>query len=117
MNSKERLKLSWKITNHINKKFCKNRLIIDKILFFNSIRKSKGCGVVHGFYDSNSKMIGIKNDISLIEQIETLCHELTHAYQHQIEKNNKLVHNKVGNKIFSKFMKSTEDILKISLSR
>lgn len=113
MNKKENVKIFRMIFNRINKKFCKNKLVINKIRLFNSFEKTSGCGVVHGFYNSHKKTLGIKKDISLVEQIDTVCHELTHAYQHQIDGSKVMSHNKTGNKIYSKFLKSTDEILKL----
>jgi hypothetical protein len=45
----------------------------------------------------------------------TLVHEYTHAYEHQVLKKNRRGHSKTGGVIFSRFMKETDKILKISV--
>jgi len=117
MNAQQKLKLFWKITNHINKKFCYNNLLINEIIFLTR-EKVKEMGQekdLGGVYMVNQKVIGINKEISFIGQIETLCHELTHAHQHQIENYHRDGHNKAGREIYRKFTKETDKIVKISL--
>ncbi|MFH1311096.1 MAG: hypothetical protein ABIH65_01685 [Nanoarchaeota archaeon] len=118
MQQKEKLKLFWRIINHLNKKFCKNKLVIKDIIFLTKDElnklKEKGrepCGI----YMIEEKVIAVDKELSLVGSITNLCHELTHAYQHQIEHNHRGGHNKVGGKVYLKFMKATDKILKISV--
>ncbi len=113
MNNKQKLKLFWKIIKSINKKICKNKIAISKIVFFMNIsHKEKSCRVTQGYYNIHKKEIGIKNNLSLVQQIDNLCHELAHAYQHQILGNSGR-HDKKGGNIYQKFLKGTDNIIKI----
>ena len=106
----------WKILNHLNKKFADNKIKINKIVFYSKIKEKKPeKGVIHGFYRIRDKVIGIKKDISQLDQLETLLHEFTHAYEDQILKSESMRHTKIGGKIFSKFKKESDKILKISV--
>lgn len=110
--SKQKLKILNHILKKLNDKFCKNKLSISKIVFFDKMNtKKKIRGEIQGYYLHTKKEIGIKKDISLIGQIENLCHELTHAYQHQIQGYNRKGHNEEGNKIYLKFLKETDRII------
>ncbi|UZE93889.1 MAG: hypothetical protein IB618_03955 [Candidatus Pacearchaeota archaeon] len=109
--NKTKIKIFLKITKIINKKFCKDKLEINKIVFFNGKHKGKKND---GYYAVNSKIIGISKKEPLFCQIRTLLHELTHAYQNQIM-NCKGKHNKQGERVFYKFMKEIDKTLKISV--
>ena len=80
MNKKQKLKLFWTIAKIINKDCCNNRLQIKKIVLFNG-RKSRG------YYTQNTYEIGLRESEPVILLIETLAHELAHAYQFQFYNN------------------------------
>src|SRR3989344_2202688 len=97
MNNSQKLMLFWKITKRINKKFCNNKLKINNIILFRKGDLHKSFPEGKGWYFSDKKIILIRKDESLVEQIKIICHELAHAYQHQILKNKgRLKHNKKG---------------------
>lgn len=114
MNDIQKLRLFWKIIDIVNKKFCKNKLKINSIAFFKKCNKDKKTckAVTTGYYTVYSKRIGINSNTSLICQIDTLCHELAHVYQHQILGHSGR-HDKRGGKIYQKFLKETDKILKV----
>ena len=136
MNKKEKLKLFQDIVNHLNKKFCNNKLEIKKIYIFGKkTRKWKYCG---GYYSISKKWIGISDRQSLFFQILTIAHELSHAWQWQTMKTYynkkkqkignenigkkekrkawcKTIHDIKGKKICNKFRKEIEKIAKVSM--
>jgi len=81
-NNKE-LNLMWKIVRLINKEHCDGKLKIDKIVFY---KKDKH---VLGTYCHNEKkdikVIEIYSKSDFLEKINTLIHELAHAYVDQIK--------------------------------
>ena len=105
----------WKIINHINKKFCKNKIKINKIIFPSRIiNPNKDKGTTYGYYEMKGKVIAILKDAPVIDKLETLIHELTHAYQHQVL-GKKFSHNEHGWEMFKKFKKESDKILRISV--
>lgn len=117
MKERIKIKVFWKITEKLNKNLCDNKIKIKKIVFFD---KTKGRNlpkeVITGTYDIANQIIGIKSKRSLLQQIDTLCHELSHAYQHQILKypyGRKKIHDKKGGAIYQKFLKETDKILRV----
>ena len=113
---KKRLKSFLKIYEHINKKFCNDKLKISKIVFFKRCKDKPCKAVIVGYYKKYNKVIGIKLDKPLISQIDTLCHELSHAYQHQIL-GHSARHDKKGGKIYHDFLKETDKILKVDFKK
>jgi len=105
----------WKILNHLNKKFCNNQIKINKIIFLNKIvNPNRDRGTTYGYYRMKDKTIAILKDAPTIDKIETLIHEFTHAYQHQIL-GEKLSHDNKGWKMFKKFKKESDKIIRISV--
>ena len=111
MNNKEKLKLFWKITKHINKKFCNNQLEISRIIHFKKGDLDKSFPNKDGWYFNEKKSILIKKDEALVMQLIILAHELAHAYQHQILKHKRLRHGKKGEKVYQKFLKETDKFM------
>lgn len=117
MNKQDKLKLFWKIIRRINKKFCKNKVKINKIVLFEQKDLHKSFPKKRGWYFQDERNLLIKEDEPLLLQIIIVIHEFTHAYEDQIlgysgKRRNK--HDEEEGKIYRKFLKSTEDILKIS---
>jgi len=123
MNHKEKLKLFWKITRLINRKHCRGKLKINKIVLSNKHDKKHP---QMGYYRPAKKEIGIfenrKHHSSKMVhfQITTILHELAHAHQWQFMEGyyknklnrtkrltynarKKIMHDKKGNKILKKF--------------
>ncbi len=116
MNKQQKLKLFWKITNHLNKKFCKDKIKINKIIFLRKIinPKRKDKGTTYGYYRIRDKTIAILKDAPEVYKLETLCHELAHAYQHQILRQ-KLTHNERGWEMMKDMLKEIDKIVRISV--
>lgn len=124
MEDKNKIKLFWKIVDLINRKFCENKLVIHEIVLIERRKKSRG------YYRNRDRIIGIKKNRLLIDQIKTLVHEISHAYQHQILKkyyNQKISKNKgigikvifhdsVLKRIYKKFLKEVDDNLGYNLN-
>lgn len=138
MNPQQKLKLFRKIINHLNKKFCGNKLVINNITLFKKGDLHKSFPDNNGWYSRDGKGILIHEDTPLVNQIRILIHEFVHAWQWQIEgeyyermiKNekkkegikrlsnkgyNKIVHDKKSQVIYDKLFKETDKILKISI--
>ncbi len=113
MNNKQKLKLFWNITKHINKKFCDNKLKINDIILFKKGDLHKSFPNKDGWYFNKEKQILIRKDETLIMQLVILAHELAHAYQHQILNHKKIKHDKKGGKMYQKFLKETDKIINI----
>ena len=108
--------LFLKILKHLNKTFCDNKIKV-KIVFKKrmvSYKKRKDKGTTLGYYEVRDKTIAILEDASIIDQLDTLIHEFTHTYQHQVL-GQKLSHNKHSGAIFWKFKKEADKILKFSI--
>lgn len=106
--------ISSKILEHLNNRFCDNKIKY-KIVFLEKISsKNKEKGTTYGYYDPKNRKIAILKDSSMIDKLDTLIHEFTHAYQHQIL-GEKLSHNKKGGKMFKKFKKECNKIIKVSI--
>lgn len=106
-----------KVLNYLNKVFCDNRIkyrIIFPSKIINPKRKDKG--TTYGYYRVKDKTIAILKDTPMIDQLDTLIHEFTHAYQHQVL-GQKLNHNKKGGELMKKFTKEIDKILKISVKK
>ena len=117
MNSNQKFRLFWSIIKHINERLCQNKLEISRIVLFHKYREQKHFRMmVNGFYDLRNKRIALKIDKPLISQIDTLLHELAHAYQIQILGHSGR-HDKIGGELYRKFLKETDSILKISLKK
>jgi len=118
MKNQQKLKILWKVVHKINKKFCNNKLVIEdlKLLTKREINKfGIICKKPWGVYLVEEKIIGIHEEISLVSSIEVCCHELTHAYQIQIENYHGKGHNQAGNRIYHQFIKYTDNFIKISV--
>jgi len=112
MNNSQKIKLFWKITRHINKKFCKNRLQINDIILFKEGNLHKSFPKNRGWYLLDEKHILIGKNLDFIIQLVILAHELSHAYQHQIlGYKDRIRHDKKGGKMYQKFLKETNKIL------
>jgi hypothetical protein len=121
MNNKQKINFFWKIVMLIEKKHCKNkRLKIKKIIFFKRRRKTcysdKRDGMA--YYNWKRQEIGIiaNKKIPLIRQIESMVHEIAHAYDWELnskrlkgkrgKKLDKIHHNKTWKRTFDKFTKT-----------
>ena len=118
MNKNDKLKMFWKIISRINKNFCNNKVKVNEIILFSKGDLDKSFPDRKGWYFSDKRFILIGSKENLKMQIEILVHEFTHAYQHQIldysgERRGK--HLKTDGEVYQRFLKSTEDILTISL--
>ncbi len=104
----------WKILDHLNKKFADNKIKINKIVLFNKFRgENIDKGIIQGFYQRGKKVIGIKKSLSEFSKVDNLLHEYTHAYEDQFLKSRRKGHTKIGGKIYSKFKKEMDKILRI----
>lgn len=129
MKQKEKLKLFWKITDLINKKYCHEKIVIKKIYLVSaqlwSAESDEGC---YGFYNRKKKIIVIKEKETILSQIRTLVHELVHSYQYQVldyEKKKakcgsrkqweKFIHNKSFDKQLQMFSKTVISRLYVTL--
>jgi hypothetical protein len=129
MNHKEKLKFFWKVTRFINKKYCKGKLKIKRIVLCKNLPitwKKR----TSGFYNRDTKEIYVKDKKYILVQFRTFIHELVHAYEHQITKRDhsnvdkkryhskkwyRCLHNKNFNKTFNKFGKEVIRNLKMDL--
>lgn len=106
----------WKILDHLNKKFADNKIKITEIVLFDKFKgENLDKGIIQGFYQKRGKIIGIKKSLSELSKVDNLLHEYVHAYEDQFLKSRRKGHTKVGGKIFSKFKKEMDKILKISV--
>jgi len=85
MRKAEKLKQIWKLFHHLNKKFCKDKIVIKKIIFFKKDKSKKEKFCSYGYYDRKEKIIGIRErmnegDVWFPFMMRILCHELAHAY-------------------------------------
>ncbi|MEK6918526.1 MAG: SprT-like domain-containing protein [Nanoarchaeota archaeon] len=101
MENKEKILLFKKITLLINKKFCKGKLVIKEINLFDGFHKKRE---VKGYYKIKKRIISIGENNSLLSQINTLIHELAHAYSRQIS-GSKRGHTKKFRKVVREFSK------------
>ena len=130
--NEEKIEFFWKITNYINKKHCKGKLIVKKILVS---KKSRGKGVL-GCYSTKKKNIWIKEGLGPVFSIKVLLHELAHAYQMSFydkqygrwvdfnkkevggidsRQHNEIMHDVIFSHIADKFVKSVEDKICLDL--
>jgi hypothetical protein len=140
MTPKQKLKLFWKIINHLSKKFCENKIVISDISLFKEGDLHDSFPDSLGWYSRDGKGILIHEDTPLVNQIRILIHEFVHAWQWQIEgeyykrmiknakkkegikrlsnkKYNKIIHDKKSEKIYNILFKETDKILKISMPK
>ncbi len=116
MNNNQKLKLFWKISKHINKKFCDKKLKIKDIILFKKGDLHKSFPDNKGWYFSEEKQILINKEISYLLQITILAHELAHAYQHQIlGYKGRIKHNKRGGELYYAFLKEIDNMVRISV--
>ena len=118
MNPQQKLKLFWKIINHLNKKFCKNKLVIKKITLFRKEDLHKSFPDHYGWYFMDRRDILIREDLSLVSQLNILSHELAHAYQFQILKYSPTrvrKHDKVGGNMNRQFLNEIDKMIRISV--
>lgn len=114
MDERNKLPLFNRIVCSINKKFCNNRLKVNKLIFFKKGDLHKSFPNKKGWYFRDERKILIKEDLPIKMQLIVLAHELTHAYQHQILKYKKrLAHDQIGGETYQKFL---SEIGKIKLS-
>lgn len=116
MNIQQKQRLFYKIIKHLNKKFCKNKILINEIVPFRKGELHKSFPDNHGFYFNKKKMILIMEAEPLVMQIVILVHEFVHAYQHQILRyKGKLKHDRIGRKINQQFLEEIDKIVKVSM--
>lgn len=118
MDNKQKLKLFWKITKHINKKFCKNKLKINSITLFKKGDLHRSFPNKRGWYFSKERQILINKTKPIEMQIIILAHELAHVYQHQIlGYEGRVRHDKKGGEVYQKFLKEVQDFCKSRIKR
>mgnify|MGYP001566733564 CR=1 FL=1 len=82
---KSDVKSLWKITRIINKKYCNNKLKIDRIFMYSYAQGARGVACyLHN--KSRRGTIGVYNKQPWRDMSNVLLHELSHAYAHQILK-------------------------------
>ena len=99
MENKKEIKFLWKIVRLINKEHCKNKLVIDKIVLYKNYRRDS-IGTYSNNEKKDKKIIEIYSKSDFLEKIDTLIHELAHAYKDQIRgiKSSKETFNFLKNK-------------------
>ncbi|MFA7708407.1 MAG: M91 family zinc metallopeptidase, partial [Candidatus Pacearchaeota archaeon] len=89
----EDLGLYQKVVNHINEKYCENKLVINDIVLFedgdcneqgNKIIDNDGDSNKDGYYCYDNKKIYLNLD-NKDDSIKILAHEIAHAYLDQIK--------------------------------